>query len=199
MLKSFIIFPIFNFSQDLLEEVDEELDRSEYVHPDDKSTYYIGAVMGLVAACARSAHYVTCSILYQNTATSTVRMILYAGLGGFGVSLVSASLDTKHLILSSEISSISMSTWLGILAVAVLGVCAIFMLNQAIALSNPILVSFVRVFDIVVSYLIQIIFLHDTPAVMGIVGSSLVVAAVSLLGFEQSFVEILPKKIKNIF
>ena len=108
-------------------------------------------------------------------------------------------MDSNNLILSTEISHISLHSWLGMAAVAVLGVVAIFMLNKAIALSNPILVSFVRVFDIVVSYLIQIVFLQDTPAVMGVVGSSLVVLAVSLLSLEHSFIAILPPRIKNIF
>ena len=155
--------------------------------------------MGLVAACARSAHYVTCSVLYKNSAASTLQMILYAGFGGFIVSLVSSAFDQNHLILSSEISTISLPVWCGICSVAFLGVCAIFMLTYAIALSNPVLVSFVRVFDIVVSYLIQIIFLHDSPAILGIVGSSFVVSSVSLLSFENSFRNWIPSSMKKIF
>ena len=166
---------------------------------DTLPTYYIGAAMGLLAACARSAHYVTCSVLYKQKASDTLPMILFAGFGGFFVSLVSSAVDPKHLVLSSAISTIDLRVWLGMISVALLGVCAIFMLNYAIALSNPVLVSFVRVFDIVVSYLIQVIFLHDSPAIMGIVGSSFVVSSVSLLTLENSFKSRLPETIKKIF
>ena len=154
--------------------------------------------MGLVAACARSAHYVTCSVLYKNSAASTLQMILYAGFGGFIVSLVSSAFDQNHLILSSEISTISLPVWCGICSVAFLGVCAIFMLTYAIALSNPVLVSFVRVFDIVIAYSIQITFLHQAITNMGIVGSSLVVAAIIVLGLEHSFVKLLPVGLSHI-
>ena len=155
--------------------------------------------MGLVAACGRAATYVSCTILYHSMNCTTERILLYSGFGGLLVSLVASAFDPKHLILSTAISSMCLSTWLGIMTVAVLGVTAIFMVNKAIALSNPVLVSFVRVSDIVVSFVIQIIFLNQTPSLMGIVGSSFVLSAVSMLGFEKTFVSLLPEGIKQIF
>ena len=151
--------------------------------------------MGLKAACGRAATYVTCTILYQNMNCTTATILLYSGFG----SLVASAFDSRHLILSTKIASMCLSTWLGIMTVAVLGVTAIFMVNKAIALSNPVLVSFVRVSDIVVSFVIQIIFLNQTPSLMGIIGSSFVLSAVSMLGFEQTFVSFLPEGIKQIF
>ena len=81
------------------------------------------------------------------------------------------------------------------MTVAVLGVTAIFMVNKAIALSNPVLVSFVRVSDIVVSFIIQIIFLNQNPLLMGII----VLSAVFILGFGKTFASFLPEGIKQIF
>ena len=154
--------------------------------------------MGVVAASARSSHYVTCSVLYKATSSSTNQMILFAGFGGFFISFVSSFLDSNHLILSSRIISICLMDWLGLLAVALLGVSAIFMLNFAIELSNPVLVSFVRVFDIVVSYGVQVIVLKDSPGILGIFGSTLVITSVSLLSFESSFIDKVPQKFRRI-
>ena len=112
----------------------KENDNEEGIEP---ATLYFGVLMGLVGACARSASYVACSILYRDTACYTQLILLYSGLVGLVTSLVSASIDSDNLILSPSIISLSLSTWLGLLSVAMLGVTAIFMLNKAIALSNP--------------------------------------------------------------
>ena len=36
------------------------------------------------------------------------------------------------------------------------GICALFLLNKAIQLTSPVVVSFIRVTDIVVSYAVQV-------------------------------------------
>ena len=128
----------------------------------------------------------------------TTHLMLYVGFGGLAVSLVSSAFDSQHLLLSSEISTLTMSCWVGMLTVSLMGMCAHFILYMAIALSNPVLVSFVRVFDIVIAYSIQITFLHQAITNMGIVGSSLVVAAIIVLGLEHSFVKLLPVGLNHI-
>ena len=125
--------------------------------------------------------------------------MLYLGFGGLAVSLVSSAFDSKNLVLSSEISSITFSSWVRIFAVAMMGISAICTLYKSIALSNAVLVSFIRVFDIVIAYIIQIIFLHQAFTTMGIVGSCLVVSAIIMLGLEQSFVKLLPVRLQTIF
>ena len=40
--------------------------------------------------------------------------------------------------------------------VSVSGICALFLLNKAIQLTSPVVVSFIRVTDIVVSYAVQV-------------------------------------------
>ena len=172
--------------------------RSSMIAEGDSIYYYL-AMKGLVASCAKSSNYVTCNILSRNMGCPTKYLMLYLGFGGLAVSLVSSAFDSKNLVLSSEISSITFSSWVRIFAVAMMGISAICTLYKSIALSNAVLVSFIRVFDIVIAYIIQIIFLHQAFTTMGIVGSCLVVSAIIMLGLEQSFVKLLPVRLQTIF
>ena len=61
---------------------------------DTLPSYYIGAAMGLLAAFARSAHYVTCSVLYKQKASNTLQMIIFTGFGFFPLlSFASSAFD----------------------------------------------------------------------------------------------------------
>jgi hypothetical protein len=111
----------------------------------------------------------------------------------------SRKVNHNRKVISLLPSTLTMSSWVGMLTVAMMGIGAHFMLYQAIALSNPVLVSFIRVFDIVIAYSIQSTFLRQAITNMGIVGSSLVVAAIILLGLEHSFVKLLPVGLNQIF
>ena len=50
---------------------------------------------------------------------------------------------------------------------------------------SPVIVSFIRVLDIVVSYVLQISVFHDTPNILAVIGSSLIILSVSFLGLEN--------------
>ena len=65
--------------------------------------------------------------------------------------------------------------------IASLGVSALFFLNKALSLTSPVVVSFIRVTDIVVSYILQVLVLHDHPSVLAILGSSFVIISVSVI------------------
>ena len=84
------------------------------------------------------------------------------------------------------------------LVIASLGISALFLLNKALSLVSPVVVSFIRVTDIVVSYILQVLVLHDDPSVLALVGSSLIVISVSLLSIEQYIVRHLPDTVRYI-
>ena len=84
------------------------------------------------------------------------------------------------------------------LVIASLGISALFLLNKALSLVSPVVVSFIRVTDIVVSYILQVLVLHDDPSVLALVGSSLIVISVSLLSVEQYIVRHLPDTVRYI-
>ena len=85
------------------------------------------------------------------------------------------------------------------LLIASLGVSALFFLNKSLSLASPVVVSFIRVTDIVVSYLLQVLVLHDDPSILAIVGSSFVIVSVSLLSVEQYLVRHLPVGVRYLF
>ena len=84
------------------------------------------------------------------------------------------------------------------LLISSLGISALFFLNKALSLTSPVVVSFIRVTDIVVSYLLQVLVLHDDPSVLAIVGSSFVIVSVSLLSIEQYIVKHLPAGVRPL-
>ena len=69
-----------------------------------------------------------------------------------------------------------------------LGVSALFFINKALSLTSPLLVSLIRVTDIVVSYILQVLVFHDQPSVLANLGSSFVILSGSLLSIEQYIV-----------
>ena len=169
-------------------------------HAQDKeSGYYFGALMGLVGTVAGAAHFVLVSILYKNKSTSSPKLLVFhAGLGGLVVSLVTTVLDTTHQVISADIVHISLYTWLEMFFVAVGGVLGFLMLNQAVKLTNPVLVSFIRVSEIVVSYFIQIFLYHQAIDMFGIVGSVCVTVALVIVSAEGAARKNLPACLKEI-
>ena len=78
-----------------------------------EKSYSLGAIFGLIGAASRAGHYVTCKMILEKKSTSTNWIILFSGLGGFMVSLMSFVLDSDHLLLSARITQISASNWTG--------------------------------------------------------------------------------------
>ena len=76
------------------------------------------------------------------------------------------------------------------------GITALFLLNISISMAEPVMVSFIRVSDIVVSYILQVLVFKDTPSLQAVVGSSLVIMAVSMLSLENLATQKSPEKIK---
>ena len=177
-------------------------------------SYSLGVIFGLIGAASRAGNYVTCKIIFEKKKKSTNWIILFAGFGGFLVSLASSFMDPEHLLLSDRIGEISANNWTGgvtltfsnyfkfhdkgILLIACLGVSALFFINKALSLTSPVVVSFIRVTDIVVSYLLQVLVFHDHPSVLAILGSSFVILSVSLLSIEQYVVKQIPPGVRHL-
>jgi drug/metabolite transporter (DMT)-like permease len=142
--------------------------------------------MALVSAWAESSNFVACKVLFENRSTRSTELInLYQGFGGFLVSLVSSIIDQKSQLISQEIVLISLESWAGMMATAISCNIAVASTNFALIYTGPVLVSFVRVFVIIVAYFIQVIFFNQVPLMVSIVGSVCVVVAVIILPIEQ--------------
>ena len=64
-------------------------------------------------------------------------------------------------------------------------------------MTNPVLVSFIRVTDIVVSYVLQVLVFSDSPSLLAMLGSSLIIISVSMLSCEQFLINLAPTHIKH--
>jgi drug/metabolite transporter (DMT)-like permease len=84
-----------------------------------------------------------------------------------------------------DIQHIPMFRWLQMLCVSVAGVIASLTLNQAVKVSNPLLVSFIRALEIMISYAIQVFFFGQPLELLSIVGSVSVFMAVVLVPMED--------------
>ena len=89
----------------------------------DHGSYVVGVLFGLLGSSSRAAHYVLCKLIYdqQQSQDVTSWILLYAGFGGFLVSLISSCIDTEHLILSTNIDHLSLGDWSGLIIIALLG------------------------------------------------------------------------------
>ena len=89
--------------------------------PHPARSFFVGVVFGLIGAASRAAHYVSCKLIYDQKQNTTHWIILFAGCGGFLVSLLSSCLDTQHLVLSLNIGTITARDWTGIVTISLLG------------------------------------------------------------------------------
>ena len=101
------------------------------VYPGDHS-YLLGVMFGLLGATSRAAHYVTCKVVYDTRPDSTDMIVMWAGVGGGLVSLLSSCVDSDHLVLSLNIGHIRAVDWSIILLIACLGKLNIKLLLQFI-------------------------------------------------------------------
>ena len=84
------------------------------------------------------------------------------------------------------------------LCVSVAGVIAPLTLNQAVKVSNPLLVSFIRAWEIVISYAIQVFFFGQPLQELSIVGSVFVFKAVVLVPMEDFVRQNVPAYLETI-
>ena len=152
----------------------------------------------MITALGWAVDFVSSCYLIQNKNCTVEIILLYYALCGLLVSLISGVFDPNNLVISSSVKSISFSYWAGLGAIAFLGVSATFMLHKAIVYANPVLVSFIRLLDIVFSYSVQIFLFHQIPDVSGIIGSVLVLLGVTFLTLEERLLSTMPKKFRQL-
>ena len=122
-----VVQPTFLFGDSLSPEVELELNSTQYLNLTTTNTslaeqdspdltgksYSLGVIFGLIGAASRAGNYVTCKIIFEKKKKSTNWIILFAGFGGFLVSLASSFMDPEHLLLSDRIGEISANNWTG--------------------------------------------------------------------------------------
>ena len=156
--------------------------------------------MGIIAAIGRATVYVIFRKLSQNQSSSSIMLTTFHhAFWALLVNLAWGLFYGESQILSSNFFLISSRIWLIYLVMAVLGCITACFVTQAIKLSNPNLVCFFRSADIIVAYLIQVVFFHQPVRMFGVGGSICIIMAIGLLQLEDRFNNVLPVSVKCVF
>ena len=164
--------------------------------------YYIGAASAICCMIFQSFARVGIRCLLKNQRTSSSDLILFNhGVACFVMSLlISFAIKGKQRIINSSegTDTYDSKQWISLFGFAILIIIQLCMRVKALHLISPVIVGFVRSTEIVLSYIVQVTFFATVPNVSAIVGSCLVlVSCVSVL-IEDSILDIVPKRLKNI-
>ena len=164
--------------------------------------YYIGAASAIGCMIFQSFARVGIRCLLKNQSTSSSDLILFNhGLACLLMSLLlSLAIKGKQRIINSSegTDAYDSKQWISLFGFAILIIIQLCMRVKALHLISPVIVGFVRSTEIVLSYIVQIAFFATVPKVSAIIGSCLVlVSCVSVL-IEDSIIDIVPKRVKNM-
>ena len=166
----------------------------------DNKNYYFGLIMGFAAVGSGAGTYICVGKLKMNSTSSSP--ILFAFHNAFFAlvsNIICALAFQSSDFFSMHIFEISHELWMVYAILAFFGAIHIVCINVALKLINPILVSFTRSSDIVVAYLIQVLYFEQQTGMLGIFGSFCIISAIGILQFEESFIQKLPKYIQFVF
>ena len=156
--------------------------------------------MGFAAVISRAGIYICVGKLRMNsTSSSPVMFAFHNAFFALISNIICALAFQSSDFFSMHIFEISYELWMVYAMLTFFGAIHIVCINVALKLINPVLVSFTRSSDIVVAYLIQVLYFQQQAGMLGIFGSFCVITAIGILQFEESFIEKLPKHIQCLF
>ena len=160
--------------------------------------YYYGALAAAVASIARGFNNVMLSYLYTNKSTKSASLMgLYTGFGGLLIAFVALPFHTNDF--SRYSSNDDVLSLIGLIGVAIFAVAAVFMLNKSVQLIGSILESFIRTSDVIMAYLIQVVFLYEPISYLSLTGTLCIIFAIVLISAEEALINNLPDNfLKNI-
>ena len=100
---------------------------------------------------------------------------------------------------SGQVEQYDPWSWFGLFVVAILGVVMLYARVLSVKLVGPVVVSFVRTSEIIVSYLLQIILFHKMPQLSSVLGAVLVMIACTGILLEDNFLNLLSPRLQKIF
>ena len=96
-----------------------------------------------------------------------------------------------------QIEEIGYGMWIGMIAIAILGLFGITTNTESAKLLNPTTRSFIQSLQIVFAEVTQIFVFKHFPSPISLVGASVVVIAVILKGVEGKLVILLPNRCRT--
>ena len=139
------------------------------------NNYYFGVTLALSCAIFGSM----CNILINKCehAKSTV-LVFYSGISGVIVSVIGLLISTDALGFFNHLASLSVTDWLTLSMISLVGILAYFAMTVALRMVSPTSVSVLRALEIILAYLCQIIVMQQMPNKLCILGSTLVMMCV---------------------
>ena len=164
----------------------------EYVKYD--KYYFYGALAALAASIARGLVNVTTSYLFDSTTTMSAKLIgLYQGFGGIFIAFLFLPFEFNEFINFNV--NINLTELVGLHVISIFAIAATLMLNKSIQYLGPTLESFVRSADVIIAYLIQILFFHTVSQYLSFIGASCIIFAIMLIAVEDAIVNRLPMNV----
>ena len=164
--------------------------------------YYIGVLAGLICMISSASFRIVMKILVKNKSTSSFGVpVFYNSFCNLMIALVLPAFggDQKILFRSVNTEEYDMLQWIGLVAIAVLGITQYSMRFMAIKLISPVMVSFIRTSEIIVAYVIQITFLGTKAFTTSLIGSGFVIIACIGVILESWMLKTFHPKIQWIF
>ena len=149
--------------------------------------------MAGLSSLARGSNEVLVGYLYTNKSTNSPNLMgLHAGIGGVIICLAALPfVKEKPKLFTQYLAEGEM--WGVLVVIAILGLCHAFFYNISVKLIGGILESFVVSFDVILAYLIQVLFFHNPLNMLSVVGSFCIVSAIMLMAVETVLIGKLPE------
>lgn len=158
--------------------------------------YYIGVAIALASTLVDGLLNVTINVLSE---IPSLILLWWAGVSSIVISAVAYSFDEDARIFTLRVIEIAYFEWLAYLGVAFAGILAYFCMTKALQMIDPTVVAYVRALEIVFAYVVQVVFMHQMPAILSIVGATLVLFSVIAIAAQEKFVSVLPERVRFIF
>ena len=156
--------------------------------------YSYGAVAALAASITLGANDIMCARLFQNSTTASATLLgLYGGFGGILISLITLPFNFDEYVNFNL--NVDLTDSLGLLLFSVIAVIGIVTSYKSSQYVSPTIKSFVRSADVIVAYLIQIIFLHEVSHYLSFIGAACIILAIILISVEDAIVNRLPMNV----
>ena len=169
---------------------------------DNHNYYYFGALSAIICMlCAATSRIVITFIQNNKSSKSPALLLFYQGILCFITITVLYFIGSIQslLFLGDRASTYSEWSCFALCFYGVIGVIQFYLRLRSMKLAGPVVVGFVRTSEIIVSYVVEIILFQTVPHLLVIFGSMLIkIACIGVL-FENTFLELLPRRLRCIF
>ena len=103
------------------------------------------------------------------------------------------------LFRPTNVGDYDIGQWIGVFAIAILGIAQHTMRFMSIKLISPTLVSFIRTSEIILAYIIQLTIMNTEPYATSLIGSAFVIIACIGVILENVVLNMVHPKIQWLF